>query len=66
MMRILFRVLSGEKKKFVRGMTVNALKCKYNGGTLPLAMCSTTNNIFSLTRDGLLFVSFKRYDEGGL
>ena len=53
-------------EKVVRGMTENALKCKYNGGTLPLGYVIDSEQFFQidpLTAPFVLEV-FKRYDEG--
>ena len=52
--------------KVIRGMTDNALKCKYNGGTLPVGYVIDEERHFQinpLTAPFVLTV-FKRYDEG--
>lgn len=53
-------------EKVIRGMTDNALKCKYNGGTLPIGYVIDEDQHFQLdplTSPYILEV-FKRYDEG--
>ncbi len=53
-------------EKVIRGMTDNALKCKYNGGTLPIGYVIDEEQHFQLdplTAPFILEV-FKRYDEG--
>ena len=35
-------------KKVVRGLTENALKCKYNGGTLPIGYTVDENQFFQI------------------
>ena len=53
-------------EKVVRGMTENALKCKYNGGTLPLGYVIDNEQYFQIEPLTAPFVleAFKRYDEG--
>ena len=53
-------------EKVVRGMTENALKCKYNGGTLPLGYVIDSEQYFQIDPLTAPFVleAFKRYDEG--
>ena len=53
-------------EKVVRGMTENALKCKYNGGTLPLGYVIDSEQCFQTDPLTAPFVleAFKRYDEG--
>ena len=53
-------------EKVVRGMTDNALKCKYNGGTLPIGYVIDDEQHFQLDPLTAPFVleAFKRYDEG--
>ena len=53
-------------EKVIRGMKENALKCKYNGGTLPIGYVIDENKNFRI--DSLVapvvLDAFKRYDEG--
>ena len=53
-------------EKVVRGMTENALKCKYNGGTLPIGYVIDNEQYFQIDPLTAPFVleAFKRYDEG--
>ena len=53
-------------EKVVRGMTENALKCKYNGGTLPIGYQIDSEQYFQLDPLTAPFVreAFQRYDEG--
>ena len=53
-------------EKAVRGMTENALKCKYNGGTHPLGYVIDSEQYFQIDPLTAPFVleAFKRYDEG--
>ncbi|MCI9510120.1 MAG: recombinase family protein [Angelakisella sp.] len=53
-------------EKVIRGMTENALKCKYNGGTLPLGYQIDCEQLFQIDPLTAPFVleAFKRYDEG--
>lgn len=53
-------------EKVVRGMTENALKCKYNGGTLPIGYVIDSEQYFQIDPLTAPFVleAFKRYDEG--
>ena len=53
-------------EKVIRGRTENALKCKFNGGTLPIGYVIDSEHHFQidpLTAPYVLEV-FKRYDEG--
>ena len=52
-------------EKVVRGMTENALKCKYNGGTLPIGYQIDSEQYFQLDPLTAPFVreAFQRYDE---
>ena len=53
-------------EKVLRGLTENALKCKYNGGTLPIGYCIDSNQFFHidpLTAPAVLD-AFKSYAEG--
>lgn len=53
-------------EKVTRGLTENALKCKYNGGTLPIGYSTDENQCFvidSLTAPAVL-EAFKHYAEG--
>jgi len=53
-------------EKVIRGMTDNALKCKYNGGTLPLGYVIDEEQHFRIDPLTAPFVleAYKRYDEG--
>ncbi len=53
-------------EKVVRGMTENALKSKYNGGTLPIGYLIDSEQYFQLDPLTAPFVleAFQRYDEG--
>ena len=53
-------------EKVIRGMTDNALKCKYNGGTLPIGYVIDDEQHFQLDPLTAPFIleAFKRYDEG--
>ena len=53
-------------EKVIRGMTDNALKCKYNGGTLPIGYLIDDEQFFQIDPLTAPFVldAFKRYDEG--
>ena len=53
-------------EKVIRGMTDNALKCKYNGGTLPIGYTIDSEQHFLLDPLTAPFVleTFKKYDEG--
>ncbi len=53
-------------EKVIRGMTDNALKCKYNGGTLPIGYLIDDEQYFQIDPLTAPFVldAFKRYDEG--
>ncbi|PWL91747.1 MAG: recombinase family protein [Clostridiales bacterium] len=53
-------------EKVIRGMTDNALKCKYNGGTLPVGFVVDDEQHFQIDPLTAPFVleTFKRYDEG--
>ena len=53
-------------EKVVRGMTENALKCKYNGGTLPIGYVIDSEQYFQIDPLTAPFVleAFKQYDEG--
>lgn len=53
-------------EKVVRGMTENALKSKYNGGTLPIGYQIDSDQCFQLDPLTAPFVRevFQRYDEG--
>ena len=53
-------------EKVVRGMTENALKCKYNGGTTPMGYVIDADQYFQIDPLTAPFVleAFKRYDEG--
>jgi len=53
-------------EKVIRGMTDNALKCKYNGGTLPLGYVIDDERHFQINPLTAPFVleAFKRYEAG--
>lgn len=53
-------------EKVVRGMTENALKCKYNGATVPIGYRIDSEQHFQIDPLKAPFVleAFKRYDEG--
>ena len=53
-------------EKVIRGMTDNALKCKYNGGTLPVGFVVDDEQHFQIDPLTAPFVleTFKQYDEG--
>lgn len=53
-------------EKVIRGMTDNALKCKFNGGTLPIGYQIDSDQCFQLDPLTAPFVreAFQRYDEG--
>lgn len=53
-------------EKVIRGMTDNALKCKFNGGTLPIGYVIDSEQHFQIDPLTAPFVleAFKRYDEG--
>ncbi len=53
-------------EKVVRGMTENALKCKYNGGTLPIGYVIDSEQYFQVDPVTAPFIleAFKLYDEG--
>ncbi len=53
-------------EKVVRGMTENALKCKFNGGTLTLGYKIDEEQYFQIDEATAPFVTeaYKRYDDG--
>ena len=53
-------------EKVVRGMTDNALKCMFNGGTLPMGYTIDAEQHFQVDPVTAPFIldAFKRYDEG--
>ena len=53
-------------EKVIRGMKENALKCKYNGGTLPIGYVIDENKYFRIDTlvAPIVLDAFKRYDEG--
>lgn len=53
-------------EKVTRGLTENALKCKYNGGTLPIGYVIDENKNFRIDTlvAPIVLDAFKRYDEG--
>lgn len=53
-------------EKVIRGMTDNALKCKYNGGTLPLGYIIDDEQHFQIDPLTAPYVleAYKQYDEG--
>lgn len=53
-------------EKVIRGMADNALRCKYNGGTLPIGYTIDSEQHFQIDPLTAPFVleTFKRYDKG--
>ena len=53
-------------EKVVRGQTENALKCKFNGGTVPIGYVIDEEQFFQIDPVAAPFVleAYKRYDEG--
>ena len=53
-------------EKVIRGMTDNALKCKFNGGTLPIGYLIDSDQHFQIDPLTAPFIleAFKRYDAG--
>ena len=53
-------------EKVIRGMTDNALKCKFNGGTLPIGYVIDSDQHFQINPLTAPFIleAFKRYDIG--
>ena len=53
-------------EKVIRGMTDNALKCKYNGGTLPIGYVIDEDQRFQIDplTSPYILEAFKQYDEG--
>ncbi len=53
-------------EKVIRGMTDNALKCKYNGGTLPIGYIIDEEQHFQLEplTSPYILEAFNQYDEG--
>ena len=53
-------------EKVIRGMTENALKCKYNGGTLPIGYVIDSEQHFQIDPVSAPFIldAFTRYAEG--
>ena len=53
-------------EKVIRGQTENALKCKFNGGTIPYGYNINSEKYFEINPAQAPFVIeiFKRYDEG--
>ena len=53
-------------EKVIRGMTDNALKCKYNGGTLPIGYIIDEEQHFQLDplTSPYILETFRQYDEG--
>ena len=53
-------------EKVIRGMTDNTLKCKYNGGTLPIGYVIDDEQHFQLDplTSPYILEAFKQYDEG--
>ena len=52
--------------KVSRGMTENALKCKYNGGNVPLGYCIDDELRYQIdtTTSPFIYEVFKRYNDG--
>ena len=55
-------------EKVIRGMTENALKCKYNGGTLPIGYTIDSNKFFQIDpiTAPVVLDAFKHYADGQL
>ena len=53
-------------EKVVRGQTENALKCKFNGGTIPIGYTIDDDQLFQINPMTSPFVleAYKRYDTG--
>ncbi|MDL2287887.1 recombinase family protein [Oscillospiraceae bacterium OttesenSCG-928-F05] len=53
-------------EKIIRGMTENALKCKYNGGSMPLGYTKDGNQQYTIDPDTAPIVQeiFQRYADG--
>lgn len=53
-------------EKVIRGMTENALKCKYNGGTLPIGYTIDSNKFFQIDpiTAPVVLDAFKHYADG--
>ena len=53
-------------EKVIRGMTDNALKCKYNGGTLPVGYIINAEQQFEIDppKAALVHEAYKLYDSG--
>ena len=53
-------------EKVLRGLTENALKCKYNGGTLPIGYYIDSNQFFQIDpiTVPVVLAAFKSYAEG--
>jgi DNA invertase Pin-like site-specific DNA recombinase len=53
-------------EKVIRGMTENALKCKYNGGTLPIGYKVDSNKFFQIdpVTAPVVLEAFKHYADG--
>ena len=53
-------------EKVIRGMTENALKCKYNGGTLPIGYTVDSNKFFQIdpVTAPVVLEAFKHYADG--
>lgn len=53
-------------EKVIRGMTDNALKCKYNGGTLPVGYVINSEQQFEIDppKAALVLEAYKLYDSG--
>ena len=53
-------------EKVIRGMTENALKCKFNGGTIPFGYVIDDERHFQIDPLSVPFIleGFKKYDEG--
>ena len=54
------------KEKVVRGMTLNAEKCKWNGGTIPIGYFIDQEQHFQINTETapLVVEAFKMYDDG--
>ena len=53
-------------EKVIRGMTENALKCKYNGGSIPIGYIVDENKYFQIDPliSPFILEAYKKYDDG--
>ena len=59
-------ILRSFPEKVIRGLTDNALKCKYNGGTVPMDIILTNSSIIKSTPrlPRWYWEMFTKYSEG--